>query len=349
MLVLADFLLDSDLCLRDGAAPITIRPPNSEFSITISNATAADRASGDVVLSGQLTFNSDVFDKTLRAVALEKLGSALNLLVFTTRRKLALTRLKQIIDWTPGLTDRRAFIYAETPEWEIATPGFSHLYADTIERLLAMDPMVEQQSAMRWFRRGIEATTMEDQFSYFWFSLEIAAEALKGPERVPSKCPKCKSPLYCEQCRTHPEHRRYPGEAIRQVVERFYPKTADEMFEPLQLIRHTLMHGGRVASLVGKLPGDAQSAVNIMAYVSWHAILLMFRKLPPDQQPISVGYKDQFVHQTIVGTADMTIRMPGDPNNPKIEDFPAVDVKINRAATPSADKSGLNEREGHRP
>jgi hypothetical protein len=280
MLVLADFLLDSDLCLKDGEAPITIRAPNNEFSITITNATAADRASDDVVLSAQLTFNSDVFDQSLRSVAQDKLGAALNFLVFATNRKLAITRLKKIIDWTPGLSDRKAFIYAEKPEWEIATPGLAHAYADTVEWMLAMDPMVEQQTAMRWYRRGVEATTIEDQFSYFWFALEIAAEALKSVERVPSKCPKCNSPLYCEQCGTHPKHRRYPGEAIRQIVERFYPKNADEMFKPLELIRHTLMHGGRIASLAGKLPGDAQSAVNIMAYVSWHALLLMFRKSP---------------------------------------------------------------------
>jgi hypothetical protein len=325
MIVLADFLLDSDLCLKDGAAPITIRAPNSEFSMSISNATAADRASDGVVLSAQITFNSDVFEKNLRPVAQEKLGAALNFLVFATDRKFAQTRLKRIIDWTPGLTDRRAFIYAETPEWNNATPGLAH-------GLLAADPMVEQQVAMRWYRRGIEAASVEDQFSYFWFALEIAAEALKGSERVPSKCPKCNGPLYCEQCGTHPTHRRYRGEAVRQIVERFYPTNADEIFQPLELIRHTLMHGGRIASLAGKLPGDAQQAVNIMAFVSWRALFLMFKKSPPDhEKPISVGYKDQFVRRTIVAIADMTIGMPGDPNNPKIEDFPDVNVKVEQA------------------
>ena len=172
MLVLADFLLDSPLCLKDEAAPITIRAPSKEFSMTISNATEADRASADVVLSAQVTFSSDVFDQNLRLVAHEKLDAALNFLVFATNRKFTPTRLKRVIDWTPGLIDRRALIYAETPEWNVPTPGFAHEYADTIERLLTADTMVEQQAAMRWYRRGVEAASVEDQFSYFWFALE---------------------------------------------------------------------------------------------------------------------------------------------------------------------------------
>ena len=120
------------------------------------------------------------------------------------------------------------------------------------------------------------------------------------------------------------------------MVERFYPTNTDEIFKPLQLIRHTLMHGGRIASLADKLPGNPQQAVNIMAFVSWQALLLMFEKIPSGhERPISVGYKDQFVRRTVVATADMTVRMPGDPNNPKIEDLPAVNFKVEHAPTQS--------------
>jgi hypothetical protein len=147
-------------------------------------------------------------------------------------------------------------IYVETPECDLAEPAFDSSYLDTAERLLAMHSGDEQQAAMRWYRRGIEEANLEDQFSYFWFALEIAAQALKGTEKIPSRCPKCQAPLLCENCGDHPKHRRYPKEAIQQIIERVHPQNSVEVVAVLQRIRNTLMHGARIASLLGQLPCD---------------------------------------------------------------------------------------------
>jgi hypothetical protein len=143
---------------------------------------------------------------------------------------------------------------------------------------LAMSSGEEQQAAMRWYRLAIQASIIEEQFSYFWFALEIASENLKGTEKVPSKCPRCQGPLFCEKCGDHPTHRRYPGEAIRQLIQRVHPEGADEIFNTLQTIRHTLMHGGRISSVISELPRDEQEAVNKLAFVTWQAISIMFSK-----------------------------------------------------------------------
>jgi hypothetical protein len=50
MRCLADFILDSDLCLVDGAAPLTLNSPDGVFSLTVSNADA-DHALPNAVLS----------------------------------------------------------------------------------------------------------------------------------------------------------------------------------------------------------------------------------------------------------------------------------------------------------
>jgi hypothetical protein len=276
MRCLADFTLDSDLCLKSGTGPFTLNDPSNRFSLVLSNADG-DHARSDGVLSAHLIFEADSFDN-IREIAFKKLGEALNCLVYATNRKFVPKALKRVIDWTPGVVERNAMIYAETPEWDLAEPALDSSYLDTAERLLAMHSGDEQQAAMRWYRRGIEEANLEDQFSYFWFALEIAAQALKGTEKIPSKCPRCQGPLLCEKCGDHPKHRRYPGEAIQQIIERVHPQNSVEVFTVLQLIRHTLMHGGRIASLLDQLPCDGPQAVNRLAFVTWQAIGLMFSK-----------------------------------------------------------------------
>ena len=282
MRVLADFILDSDLCLAEAVSPLTLRTGDGLLSLTLSNS-EPDQALPSAVLSAQLTFEAGAFDENLRDIALDKLADALNCLTYTTNRKFAFKRLKRIIEWTPGIAERNAIIYHETPEWDSAEPALDEMLVDTAERILAMQSGGDQREAMRWYRLAIQAERLEEQFAYFWFSLEIAAEALKGKQKVPSKCPSCQGNLFCKNCEEYPTHRPYRGDAIQQVIERVHPEKADEVFKGLQLIRHTLMHGGQPASVLDRLPWNEQQALNKLAAVAWHAIGLMF--CSPDPRP----------------------------------------------------------------
>lgn len=333
MRCLADFILDSDLCLVDSVAPLTLNSPDGVFSLTVSNADA-DHALPDAVLSAQLIFESQRFDEDIRSLALDTLAQALNCLTYATNRKFSLQRLKRVIDWTPGIVERHAFIYHETPEWDTAEPALDSQFLDTTERLLAMQSGEDQRAAMRWYRLGIQAAVLEEQFGYFWFSLEIAAEALKGKDKVASKCPRCQEKLFCETCKDYPMHRRYGGEAIQQVVERVHPENAEEVFKTLQLVRHTLMHGGRIASVADQLPCNEQQVLNKLAFVAWHAIGLMFGKPDPrPETPLTFGFCDNLARRTLVaGVRVVTTLLRGDPNNPQLADFPTFN--LNSVAEP---------------
>ncbi|MEK7854824.1 MAG: methylamine utilization protein MauJ, partial [Acidobacteriota bacterium] len=340
-----DFVLDSDLCLADGAAPLTLQAPDGAFSLVLSNA-EPDPALPDAVLSAQLIFDADSLDENIRTIARDKLAEALNYLTYATNRKFTLKRLKRLIDWTPGLIERNAIIYVETPEWDMAEPALEGTFLDTAERLLSMHSGEDQMEAMRWYRLGIQSEVPEEQFSYFWFALEIAAETLKGIEKVPSKCPQCQEKLFCEKCGNYPTHRRYAGEAIQQVIERVHPKNAEEVFRTLQLIRHTLMHGRRIASVLDQLPCDEQQAVNKLAFVTWKAIGLMFSKPDPrPEMPMTFGYSDNLIRRTLVaGARVVTTLVRGDPNNPQLADFPAIQFEaVNQPI--NYDEAGPEERE----
>ena len=341
MRCLADFVLDSDLCLAEGGAPLRLNGPDGVFSLVLSNA-EADHALPDAVLSAQLIFEADSFDENIRGIACDKLAEALNCLTYATSRKFALKRLKRVIDWTPGLVERNAIIYQETPEWDLAEPALDGTLLDTAERLLAMQAGEDQRAAMRWYRLAIQARNLEEQFSYFWFSLEIAAETLKGKEKVPSRCPQCHGNLFCEKCKDYPMHRRYAGEAIQHVIERVHPENAEELFKTLQLIRHTLMHGRRIASVLDQLPCNEQQAVNKLAFVTWQAIGQMFsRPDPRPATPLTFGYCDNLVRRTLVaGVQIVTTLVRGDPNNPQLADFPAFQLDIMSAPWPVSPEQG---------
>ena len=107
MRCLADFILDSDLCLQQGVAPLTLTDPKERFTLTLSNATDAEHAVPEAVLSAQVVFETD---RTLpdqrndiENIATDFLIEALNALAFVINAKLVLRMLRRLVDWTPGL------------------------------------------------------------------------------------------------------------------------------------------------------------------------------------------------------------------------------------------------------
>lgn len=129
MRCLADFVLDSDLCRPKGAAPLKLHAPNGSFTLELSNA-EHDPTSPEAVLSAQLIFEADTLDANTRELAGDKLADALNSLTYATNRKFTLNRLKRLIDWTPGIVERAAIIYVETPEWDLAEPALNQDFLD---------------------------------------------------------------------------------------------------------------------------------------------------------------------------------------------------------------------------
>lgn len=344
MRCLADFSLTSDLCLPDGAAPVSLVAPDGS-TLTISNA-GSNEAEPTGVLSAQLVFDAHAFDAGLRTMALSRMGQMLNCLAFTTSRQFAVHFLKKIVDWTPGLTMRDAIVYAESDEWDMAEPALVPEYIDTASRFLAMHGGEAQHAAMRWYRLALQAKVMEEQFSYFWFGLEIVATTLKDKVKVASKCPHCHGPLFCKACDLEPTHRRYPGEAIQHLVEQIHPQDSKAVFGALQKIRHTLMHGSRIADIESELPCTGTQAVNKLCYITHQAIALLFDKPDPrgedPEAEFTLGYVENICRRRIVGGMHVQVGMlPGDPQNPQIAEFPNVDVSVTSQPWSSDPPAGL--------
>jgi hypothetical protein len=332
MEILADFQLLSDLRLPDGAPPMVIASTAAQFKATITNLGPENQEQG--TLACRIVFEAPDFENC-EELANQKVVKLINTLAYTTNRKFAVESLHKLIEWTSGIKQRRARIFHRSPLDHRAEPALSLEFAQTAQYLLDCQVGDQQQSAIRWYRLGIQAETPEEQFSYFWFALEIVAQVLKSTARVPSKCPVCRGPLYCDQCQAHPTHRPYAGEAIRQAVARFQAENPDDVFDTLQKIRHTLMHGDRLSSIEHELPCTIDQATTKLAQIAWNAIAVLFdRSRAAAPQPLMFGQPETVLRRTLVARIDVSTELLGDHESPQIENFPEMNISMDfRMAT----------------
>src|ERR1700733_12634080 len=182
MRLLADFILESDLCLANDSAPPEIRDPAHNWVLLLSNIEPAPGATS-ATLAGRLSFDHTEDIAAAREAANERMATALNALVFATNKKFEVRELRRILDMTPGKVERDALIFHTTPIEDGMEPALSSEFSDSGSRFLAMQSSDDAQSAaMRWYRLGIGEGNFEQQFNYFWFALEIVSQALKTTE-----------------------------------------------------------------------------------------------------------------------------------------------------------------------
>ena len=109
------------------------------------------------------------------------------------------------------------------------------------------------------------------------------------------------------------------------------PEGADEVFGTLQKIRHTLMHGKRLEDIEKELPCTKDQVLEMVAWIAHTAISLMFVEKEDARPPskLTLMKPDQIARNRIVaGTHVQTSMLRGDPNNPRIEDFPNFEVSL---------------------
>ena len=178
---------------------------------------------------------------------------------------------------------------------------------DTVERLVAMHDNEVSQSAMRWYRLGIRSEIAEEQFSYFWFAIEIVAAKLKEVGKITPSCPKCSADLFCPTCNETQYRQRFGSEAIANLIRAVAPDGSDldELVKTLFKIRNTLQHGRRIGSIADTLPCTEKQAVAVLANVAWRAIskLADWDKDPRPFSALDFVSIENVVHKHLVVSA----------------------------------------------
>jgi hypothetical protein len=281
--------------------------PKGLYRTRIKNIPRSDYST-PFLLSLHLYFDAPSLDQA-RDIAEELLADCLNILALATGCKFQRHRIRQVVEATHGVAMKSVLMWSDIIDNEDPQPFLENSTTQCIERLLEFNIPPQIRRAMRWYRLGINAKVPDDQFINFWFALEIVAEFQKSAAKVPSKCPQCQSPLYCESCKTHPIHRPYPKQAIRALIESVDKDCDDETIERLDRTRNGLMHGATLKEIENDLPDPHEHIVDIFGRLLWKALIHQFPREMFDGT-INMGFPSTYIHKTFHGIAKMQTVVP---------------------------------------
>ena len=307
MRCLANYEIESDISIVSDDTRLKLRHPNDQFQAYIKNIVRSDY-SAPFLLSLQIAFEAPSLDEA-REIGQERLAVCLNMLAFTTGASIKLHRTRQIADCTATHGMRNCLVWADSFGHEDPHPFLDDNIVASIERLLQFDPPPAVQRALRWYRIGIYASIPEDQFQYFWFALEIISEHQKSSAKVNDKCPVCKTALYCESCETHPTHKPYPKQAIRDLIVAVDASCDGQTIDALDKTRNALMHGATLKEVEKSLPKAGEDMVDVLGRILFMALVRQFPK-ELFKEKIHMGSPSTYIQRTMTGIAKLSTVVP---------------------------------------
>ncbi|MCA1474776.1 methylamine utilization protein MauJ [Bradyrhizobium sp. NBAIM08] len=314
---IADFRIESSLVLPPDVPDLKVSLPDCELSI--QNAGKSDLPSE--ALAAQLIVHA-IDIKEAEALADARIREILDTLSFATSCSFRASRLRFLMDWTPGLEVRQAYVYGGqdggTERWtDLALDNLT-----TAAQLESCHGIARLRTPMRWFSAGVRAKFPEDQFQYFWFVLELIAELTKSTARVTDKCPHCRSDLFCPTCNCVPEHRPFQKQAIQALLDRL--NVSPDMQRDLFSIRNGIMHGRTRSEIEDEIKErvagfEIAYAVDFIWQTAFAAIFNALQLKQSQVDQLVLGSPDTVVRHQVTMKAHMLMGTHGDPNDPKIE------------------------------
>lgn len=328
---LGNWEVESDIILPDGAPFLRFDHPSGRYTAFLRNI-SEDRE-GQSFLSMQFIFDAPSLTQARDAGELLA-KEFLDYIVLASNLKLRLRRILQIYNWEPGGPAMRDCIYYSPSATHGGGPfeALQKPLLDSVAMLQGHEIDPRLRRALKWFGNGVAARAPDDQFSFFWFVVEIVAQQIKKSTPVPDRCPRCKGPLYCEECGSTPLHRPYPKQAVQQLFERYVPqgKGPDEFYKRASDARNMLMHGDEVKSIEQALGIEFSELVDQMGELAWVSLINQFIPALVGKQPVFIQ-TNRYVHMTMTGTAVMQVGFSPSFDNPDPAQFPKVQISMTSA------------------
>jgi hypothetical protein len=307
----ANYEIKSECSVVADDLVLAIKHPEGLYRARIRNVPRSTYTN-PFLISLHLYFDAPALDEA-RDIADGHLAECLNMLAFITGSSFSQHRIRQIVDATQsGASGMRSLLMWGDPiEYEDPQPFLCEETSEAMERLLEFHRPPAIRRAMRWYRFGINASTPDDQYMFFWFALEIVAEHQKSTEKVPDRCPKCQLALYCETCKTNPLHRPYPKQAIRALLKAVDKNCDDATIMRLEKTRNSLMHGLTLVEIEGSLPKPHEKIVDVLGHLLWRALIHQFPREMFDGT-MKMGFPSTYVSRKVHWVAHMQTIVPMD-------------------------------------
>jgi hypothetical protein len=314
---------------------LTINDPRGAFKARLKNIPRSEFTT-PFLLSLHIYFEAPSLDSA-EEVSDRVLVDCLNMLAFTTGSGFRKHRIRQIVDAETSSKSpmRDIRMWSERVEFDDPQPFLEETHASSIVRLLKYDVPPAIRRALRWYRLGIDAGSPDDQFTCFWFALEIVAEFQKPAEKVHDQCPHCLSPLYCEKCEKHPEHRPYAKQAIRSLIKAADQECDDSTVNLLDKTRNSLMHGSTLKEIESNLSEPHEHIVDILGRILWKALIKQFPKETFDGT-LMMGLPSTYVHYKANAVAHIQTIVPIDQDGHFDLDFKGMTVKLEPSGPPQS-------------
>jgi hypothetical protein len=302
--------VESNLGVQDGQEPLSFTHASGNSEVRLENL-KMDPGEERPLLTAYFFFDeSDI--EVADANGLPRLRRFFEFLSFLTGSRFRVTRRICLMDWSPGILERRAITYQRFGVPELPQRILAPRIAESVSPLLAAETNPDVMQALHWFSAGLAEEQPDGQFEMFWFCIETLARIPGDGERVPDRCAVCRSPLYCPQCRQETTHRPYPSQRIQRIFTEVAPDNADALFGVCSDMRHALMHGDRVERVFEKHAITLEDLVDKVGRIAWTAMLnALIRVLPPGTKlSLSFLQPNTFVNRHMAGKAYLGMANP---------------------------------------
>lgn len=323
---LVDFKVASDLVLDQAETKLRFASHDGTYEIHMS--TREELREGEppeLYLSTQVLLDADEPSAAVDA-AKAHLRTFLGLLSVTTSTYYDIASVRMVVDWTPGLTRRRFLLYRKFANPELPFFGLTQGIFDSVARFLKNEIPEAISLAVDWWARGARRPDATEQFMYFWFALELLAEASKSPERVPDRCALCRGPLFCQTCDRVTTHRPYPKQAIEALIKRHVTGEPEAFFEKADKARNALMHGTNPREIEHAIGVTWSGLADDLGPATWAALITALVRLSQatatGREVLEIAQANTFTQYDfhIAGGMAMSVNH-ADPNSPQIEEF----------------------------
>jgi hypothetical protein len=323
---LANWEVESDLVLSPGQPFVRYDHPSSAYTVFLRNI--PERRNEQTYLSMQFIFDAPALSEA-KPIADEQAKEFLDYLTFVSNIRIRLRGLLQIFNWEPPETGMREALYYSRAAANSDAP-FEALDQELLTSLAMLQtqaPNPRLRRALKWFANGVSSQYRDDQFSYFWFVVEVVAQIAKDASKVPDRCPTCRTPLYCPSCNSSPLHRPYPKQAIEQLFARYCADDDDLFYRKVAAARNMLLHGDEVHAIEEALDVDFSDLTNALGRFAWTTLLNQFVPLLLDKQPMFLQ-TSHYIYSNILGSANVHIGFVADFDNPDPAHFPKVEMSL---------------------
>jgi hypothetical protein len=326
MRVIAQFQVASELAPSRAGEEYSLRHPAGVFELKLK--AGAHAASEVPWLLATISYDAPNLDAAYD-IGVDHLMGALDMVALVTNARFEIRRVLHLADATPNLPQRDCRIFKQRDPSEVPLPRLSQPLFAAAELLVGMDLPTRVQEAVHWFRIALLSRSPEEKFKYFWFALEIVAEVLKNPARVPDACPQCRAPLFCRNCDTQPTHRPYPKQAVREIALRIMGDSNAAAFDGLERTRHGLLHGSSLAKVAEANGTDPAVLVEQMGGLAWLALREAVRDAVPQVAELTVLPPRGYSGGMLIGAAHVSTALPLLPDGtPDVAPLAGINMEI---------------------